>query len=342
MPKTLPTPVASSSSVAIPVASSSSVVVPVDAGAMMAIAGTTPTPLEELRNKITIATTEIAVEALAATSSALENTAEVATMAVGSILPALPVVATSGDVSFVAIGDLHTGATGCGRFGGVLPAIKAEKASHLLLCGDLTGGGSIEEYNNFVKTWITEMPKQVLMCRGNHDGDSKELIKLIKARHGDLFYSVNVGDLHIICCDIYPRTILPFSVFSKLKKDLKKVSATTPVVIFNHYNLAGPFSQWWGVTPCAGCVFASPKTEKDKLFDLLKNYNVVGIFEGHWHATLQSLWREKIPMYLCSSGGEYIVARWNSAMKTLNVVFKDGAGKETPASQRHANLVEAE
>jgi hypothetical protein len=55
------------------------------------------------------------------------------------------------------------------------------------------------------------------------------------------------------------------------------------VVLYFHYPLEGPYSQenWFGEGDL-----------KQRLHDVLAGYNVLGIFNGHYHATGPYKWRE--------------------------------------------------
>lgn len=110
----------------------------------------------------------------------------------------------------------------------------------------------------------------VYLCPGNHDRGRpnicyKAVHRYIIKRHGGLKYSFERNGIKFICCGEYPDDL------KWLKKQLKKAN-DRPIFIYFHFNLIGPFSNWWS------------EKEKDKFYQVIKDYpNLQAILVGHWH-----------------------------------------------------------
>ena len=63
-----------------------------------------------------------------------------------------------------------------------------------------------------------------------------------------------------------------------LQEQLAAVGKSTPVVLYFHYGLAGPYSDWWS------------QKEKEKFREVIQGHNILGIFHGHFHATAHYKW----------------------------------------------------
>jgi len=219
--------------------------------------------------------------------------------------------------------------------------------SAVLFAGDLTDNGRDTEFAVFTEKWIRPitnlMPTKphmgLYLCKGNHDeasGSNTQLLKYLKKEYGDFCYSFDINGLHFACCDKYPQKICLGGVLSWLKKDLKKIESInpkipgsgTPVVIFFHYNITGPFSEWWSVD-CGNCMCASSKSEKDYFFDAIKNYNIQGIFFGHVHCSYSALWRKKFRI-TGVGGDQYAFCQYKPSTKTVDIKFKDEMGRVYP------------
>ncbi len=152
----------------------------------------------------------------------------------------------------------------------------------VLIAGDLTEKGAADQWRQFVahygltgKDGMLQYP--VYECRGNHDRGlfSQPVLDGVKKRHGRLTYSMDFDDLHVVCLDLYPDA----AILSWLRSDLAAVGRTLPVVIYFHYSIEGPFSDWWS------------RREKDAFAEAIEGFNVVGIFHGHYHGSQHYRWR---------------------------------------------------
>jgi len=200
------------------------------------------------------------------------------------------------------------------------------KPDFLIVSGDLTERGTdgespccfiksgkdnltpfIEEYYNK----ITENHIPIYLCPGNHDNwvpwpyIYKPVIDFIEKKKG-LRYSFNHKGLHFVCCGIYPDS----DTLEWLKKDLKNVSS--PIVLFFHYNINGPYSTWW----------ARDKDEDEEIkierqvafYEVIKDKDVKMILTGHWHANNISNFEPKkgvkIPT-IVTGGKGFALCTWN-------------------------------
>lgn len=143
--------------------------------------------------------------------------------------------------------------------------------------------------NEYLKPMSTLLPLKLIP--GNHDfyidGSRwpffhKPVLSYIRKNHnlntlknifsstfsdiGDVVYSFDIEDVHFCACDIYPNE----KVLKWLRTDLEK-NNDKRIIIFQHYNFDGPYSDWWTMD------------EKKKFYDVIKNYNVVLLIEGHHH-----------------------------------------------------------
>ena len=88
------------------------------------------------------------------------------------------------------------------------------------------------------------------------------------------------------------------------------VDYDSPIVLSWHYNLTGTYSNWW------------TDSEKDAFYEVIKGYNVLGIFLGHWHYSYTSEWHN-IPVYGIG-GSEF--AKGTIIDNKLIVIYYDGSG----------------
>jgi hypothetical protein len=206
---------------------------------------------------------------------------------------------TATDVTFLAISDTHFGFDGieaahdvlvprlnhiAGReypsyLGGVVAPPRG-----LLVTGDLTEWGRVEEWKPFVATYgLTGKDGKVALpvfeVIGNHDRVSGPWVEQqVGARHGGgRFYSWDWDAVHLVALGEAPdEEGLKF-----LESDLARVDPDAPLVVYFHLALAGPWS--------TGNWFAEG-TFKERLAKLLEGRNVAGIFHGHHHATDHYTW----------------------------------------------------
>ena len=218
----------------------------------------------------------------------------------GSLAPAPRTPAGGTDVTFFVAADTHFGAQGIAERnarqvqamndlpGTPLPTAYGGAPVHqplgLLVAGDLTNSGRRDQWNQFVKHYgltgsDAPLKYPVFECAGNHDRQAllfRPVLDGVKARHGGkLIYSWNWGDVHLVCLDLYPDA----AALRWLRKDLAAVGRKLPVVIYFHYSILGPFSEWW------------TDRERQAFAEALQGYHVVALFHGHYHASQHYTWR---------------------------------------------------
>jgi hypothetical protein len=157
------------------------------------------------------------------------------------------------------------------------------KPRGLLISGDLTEWGRVEEWKRFV-AWYglqgTEGPLHmpVFEVIGNHDKVHGPWVEQqVAARHGGRFYAWDWDDLHLIALGEAPDD----EGLAWLARDLDTLEADVPIVVYFHLALEGPWStgHWFG-----------DGNFKERLAALLAHRRVVGIFHGHHHATDHYVW----------------------------------------------------
>lgn len=173
----------------------------------------------------------------------------------------------------------------------------------VLACGDLTDTGSDgfelfdhsindkqEQVQALKKKYVKpiETRKKIYLTLGNHDNEPnlyKPVANYIACKHGSLRYNFMHKGVQFICLNIYPDTISLLYFLLCAKKD-------TPIVIFFHYNLIGPFSDWW------------TDEQKDKFKNTIDNYKIVLIVTGHHHICKEYDWHG-YKTIVCGGSGLY-------------------------------------
>jgi cytolysin (calcineurin-like family phosphatase) len=197
------------------------------------------------------------------------------------------------DVTFFVAGDAHFGALGMSErnrqiveqmnslVGRAYPDAmggRVEEPRGLLFMGDMTDSSQEEDWREFERTYgrdgLLRVP--VFEAIGNHDfiGDSP-IPPHVRRRHGGLVYSWDWEGVHFVCLDLHPDT----QNLAWLARDLKKRDRASPLVIFFHYSIEGPYSEFWKAE------------DKDALAKALEGRNVLAIFHGHFHRAGHYEWR---------------------------------------------------
>jgi len=151
----------------------------------------------------------------------------------------------------------------------------------VLFTGDTTDNGLLEEFAEFEAVYgrtgtegLLRFP--VFESIGNHDVTSDSPIKeRAKERHGGINYSWDWADLHFVCLDMYPDT----ATRDWLARDLRRLDARRPLILFFHYSLEGRYSDFW------------PAEDKQAFAEALADRNVLAIFHGHEHRVGHYEWR---------------------------------------------------
>jgi 3',5'-cyclic AMP phosphodiesterase CpdA len=202
------------------------------------------------------------------------------------------------DVTFIVVSDTHFG------FGDIektnaalvpkLNAMAGKAYPHdlggtiapprgLLVTGDLTEWGKVEEWEPFVATYglrgteaALRMP--VFEVIGNHDKVHGPWVEQqVSARHGGRFYAWDWDDVHFVALGEAPDD----EGLAFLERDLSRVDGRVPLVLYFHLALLGPWStgHWFG-----------DGDYKGRLARILKGHLVAGNFHGHHHATGHYQW----------------------------------------------------
>ncbi len=229
------------------------------------------------------------------------------------------------EVTFFIAADTHFGFPGCAeRNARQIEALRALPGTpwppevggvvgpprFLLVCGDLTEKGEEPSWREFLSAYGA-LPFPVWAATGNHDRVPKirrPVLDGVKERQGALVRSFEAGPMHFASLDLYPgRKTLEW-----LRKDLAAVPPERPIVLFLHYSILGPYSDWW------------KEEEKAAFRAEIGRRRVIGIFHGHWHGSEHYSW-QGLDVYGVGSpksgkpefgvarlrGGEFSVAAWD-------------------------------
>ena len=123
---------------------------------------------------------------------------------------------------------------------------------------------------------------KILMCIGNHDSLTQWWIGYnpvygyVRENHGSLCHKTDVDGIMVYSLSEYPTK----SSVDWFKKMLDQ-STDKPFIVFFHYNLQGPYSDWW------------KDKEKDYFYKTIEPHKerCICIAEGHVHMTYVSSWK---------------------------------------------------
>jgi hypothetical protein len=163
---------------------------------------------------------------------------------------------------------------------------RVEAPRGVLMTGDLTDNGTLEEFAEFEKLYgltgkdaLLRYP--VFESVGNHDVNSDSPIKQRqKARHGGINYAWDWDDLRLLCLDMYPDAVTR----EWLAPELRKAGPDKPLIVFFHYPVLPGGQGWSG---------AWPDEDKETFGRTIDGHNVIAIFHGHMHAPGHYLWRDR-------------------------------------------------
>ena len=209
-----------------------------------------------------------------------------------------PIVQAGDEVTFLVAADTHFGPRGMReknlRQVAAMNALRGtawpvalggtvDEPAAVIVAGDLTDLGRPSEGWTFTEVYgflrgqgLLEYP--VFVGTGNHD-QGVPLVHIVPGavafRHGSLDYAIRLGGLHVIGLDVYPdASALPW-----LRAELERVGPGQPVLLWFHYPLAGPYSDWW--------------TDEEKLAfrGVVEGYSIVAVFHGHYHRSGHYEWK---------------------------------------------------
>ncbi len=185
---------------------------------------------------------------------------------------------------FVVIADTHFGYTKMNmpaanrRLIQAVESYPGAKPTDVLICGDLTENGTAAQWAEFLKFYgpggLCTLP--VKLCTGNHDRPNGLLpatpvLKGVAKLHGGLLHRWRHGGVEFLSLDSHPK----LRNARWLETQLATIDANTPVVLLFHYNVTGPYSNFW-----------SNKIERALYEKTLRAHrNIIAVFHGHYHET---------------------------------------------------------
>lgn len=200
------------------------------------------------------------------------------------------------DITFFVISDTHFGAEGLlernGEMVRQLNALPGKayprkiggtvgRPLGVLHAGDITDWGTAEQWQQFVEHYGRtgkdgKLAWAMFETVGNHDlADGRTtVIDAVKKRHGQTHYSWDFQGVRMICLGLYPT----LEARKFLRDTLRAIGPSHPVVLYFHYGLSGPFSDWW------------KEPEKEAFGKTIKGYYILGIFHGHYHSSHHYRW----------------------------------------------------
>jgi 3',5'-cyclic-AMP phosphodiesterase len=197
------------------------------------------------------------------------------------------------DFSFVQISDSHIGFNKPANpdvVGTLQAAVSKINAMSLhpdfiLHTGDLSHLAQAEEFDTLDQVLKSARAEKIFYVPGEHDvlddNGKKFLARYGKGTLGDGWYSFDSHGVHFVGLVNVVNTaegglgVLGKDQLEWLEKDLKHLSASTPVVIFAHIPLWAVYPQWgWGTR------------DSEQALGYLKRFGSVTVLNGHIHQTM--------------------------------------------------------
>ncbi len=201
-----------------------------------------------------------------------------------------------GELSFAQISDSHMGFNKpantdvVGTFKAAIEKINALKVQpeFLLHTGDITHLAKPEEFDTVDQMLKGAMAKTVFFVPGEHDvvgDDGKQYLdRYGKDAKGGGWYSFDkqgvhfVGLVNVMNMKAGGLGSLGNEQLEWMKDDLKRLTASTPVVVFAHIPLWSVYPEWgWGTDDSA------------QALSYLKRFGSVTVLNGHIHQTMQKV-----------------------------------------------------
>ena len=160
----------------------------------------------------------------------------------------------------------------------------------MCICIRRQRGESVDKWSNelprFKETFMKPVEEKLgntLLCIGNHDSLTQWWIghnpvyEYVRNRHGGLNYKKEIDGIVIFSLSEYPNA----HAVKWLKTQLEKEHKTEPFIVFFHFNLEGPYSDWW------------TSAEKDAFYKVVEPYleRLAFVGVGHVHWSNISNWR---------------------------------------------------
>lgn len=200
--------------------------------------------------------------------------------------------------SFATVNDVHFGETVCGLIdgsdmgpvfrvakgetpypevmnGAAIAEMRAIDPDVVIVKGDLTDGGTLEEYGAFLKFYGDAFGDRLHHIRGNHDAYHSQVIECENRK------SINVNGAILATIDTVRPAAAGGTVYEEDLEwlDALAAEATAPVLVFGHHHVWDPAAprpdgEYFGIQP----------DDSVKLIDLLaRRPSIRGYFSGHTH-----------------------------------------------------------
>jgi 3',5'-cyclic AMP phosphodiesterase CpdA len=201
-----------------------------------------------------------------------------------------------GELSFAQISDSHMGFNKpanpdvAGTLRAAVDKINALAAppEFLLHTGDISHLARPEEFDNVEQILRSAAAKDVFYVPGEHDvvgDDGKEYLERYgKKSKGAGWYSFDKKGVHFVGLSNVMNLkagglgSLGSEQLEWLEDDVKRLSASTPIVVFAHIPLWSVYPQWgWGTEDSA------------QALGYLKKFGSVTVLNGHIHQTMQKV-----------------------------------------------------
>ena len=217
------------------------------------------------------------------------------------------------------IGDIHVGKDEIysqkSKFiSSIIDKVKNEPESMVILTGDLTENGSgygklccfscinncsgsnqTEAFINNVYKPLIKANKNIYMCHGNHDESTDNLtypiVDFIQDTYGadkkGCYYFIH-NNICFVCLGKYPDA----DALKFYSMVINRTEDKYPYVLFYHYNMYGPYSDFW------------TDNEKTVFTNFIDKKNIICILTGHIHDTFMSYIEtpESKKINFCGSG----------------------------------------
>ncbi len=174
------------------------------------------------------------------------------------------------------VSDTHVGVArpaSAARLSRVYEAIAGLAPDFVLHCGDVTDTGLAEEYDLYQQAVPAALHGRIRHVPGNHDVRWDPTAKgLYRARFGAAPYSFDAGGVHFTGFDpTQPLLELGHCGAASLQwlaRDLSRLAAGTPVVLFQHFPVGGDHDY---------------VDDQAALLELIAGHDIRGIVAGHVH-----------------------------------------------------------
>jgi 3',5'-cyclic-AMP phosphodiesterase len=199
------------------------------------------------------------------------------------------------DFTFAQISDSHIGFSKPANMDvtGTLQAAIAKinamptAPSFILHTGDLTHLAQADEFDTLEQTLKSAKSEKIFYVPGEHDvTDNGKLYmeRYGKGTQGDGWYSFDSHGVHFIALvNVLTQGDGSFGVLGNaqlewLEKDVKRLSSSTPIVVFAHVPLWAVYPQWgWGTK------------DSEQALSYLRRFGSVSVLNGHIHQMIQKV-----------------------------------------------------